>query len=67
MLELFRTLILALAIAAPGQVGCNRPIAQATVCWVTFSNPGFVEYIRPTDASRIFRLIEIKRDERAGK
>ncbi len=67
MLDLFRQLVLILALTAPGQVGCNRPIPQATVCWVTFQNPSFVEYIRPTDTRRIFALIEIKRAERAGK
>ena len=61
MLEFFRQLVLILAIAAPGQVGCNKPIPQATLCWVTFDNPAYVEYIRPSDTGRIFRLIEIKR------
>lgn len=63
MLEFFRQLVLILALTAPGQVGCDRPIPQANVCWVTFQNPSFVEYIRPADTARIFRLIEIKRAE----
>lgn len=67
MLELFRQLVLILAIAAPGQVGCNKPIPQATVCWVTFQNPSHVEYIRPADTRRIFALIEIKRAEGQGR
>ncbi len=67
MLELFRTLILILAMSAPGQVGCDKPIRQATVCWVTFSNPSYVEYVRPGQEGRIRVLTEIKRAERVGK
>lgn len=63
MLEFFRQLVLILALAAPGQVGCDKPIPAATVCWVTFSDPAYVEYIRPANMSRIYTLIEIKRME----
>ncbi len=60
MTDLFRTLILALALIAPGEVGCNMPISKATLCWVSFSNPAAVEYIKPTQIARIRALMEIK-------
>ncbi len=63
MLEFFRQLVLILALTAPGQVGCDKPIPAANVCWVTFQNPSYVEYIRPGDIRRIYTLIEIKRAE----
>jgi hypothetical protein len=60
MLELFRSLILALAIAAPGQVYCNKPIIQATVCSVAFENPHFVEVVTPRQIARVRVLLELK-------
>ncbi len=56
MLELFHTLILALALIAPGEVGCSN----ATLCWVTFTDPAAVEYVTPTQIPRLRALIEIK-------
>ena len=63
MLHIFRTLVLMLALAAPGQVGCDRPIPQANTCWITFADPSYVEYIRPANTDRIRALIEIVRAE----
>jgi len=60
MLELFRTLVLALSLIAPGEVGCNLPISKATVCWVSFDNPPAVEYIKSNQIARLRALIEIK-------
>ena len=64
MLELFRTLVLALSLIAPGEVGCNLPISKATVCWVSFDNPPAVEYIKPNQSARLRALMEIKTLER---
>lgn len=65
MLETFRMLILALAIVAPGQITCNAPIAQATVCAVHFTDPDFVEVVTPRNLARLRALVEIKRWERS--
>jgi len=67
MLELFRSLVLALALLAPGDVGCNNVISKATLCWVTFENPHYVEYIKPSQIGRLRVLMEIKQAERRGK
>lgn len=64
MLELFRSLILVLALSAPGQVGCNAPISKATLCWVRFENPSAIEYIKPSQIARLRALIQIKELER---
>ncbi len=64
MPHIFRTLILMLAIAAPGRVGCDRPIPQANTCWITFSDPAYVEYIHPHNLDRIRTLIEIVQAEK---
>ena len=64
MIELFRTLVLALALIAPGEVGCNLPISKATLCWVSFSNPPAVEYIKPNQSARLRALMGIKTLER---
>lgn len=64
MFELFRTLVLALTLVAPGQVGCNAPIHKATLCWVRFENPSAVEYIKPSQIARLRALIQIKELER---
>jgi hypothetical protein len=58
-MSLFRALILLLYITAPGAVRCNAPLAQATVCKVTFHNPYFVETVTPANPARIRALIEI--------
>lgn len=64
MLELFRSLILVLALVAPGQVGCNAPISKATLCWLRFENPAAVEYIKPNQTARLRALIQIMELER---
>ena len=61
MLQLFRQLMMLLAFTAPGQVGCDRPIAMANECWVSFENPSYVEYVKPGDHKRIVVLIQLKR------
>ena len=61
-MSLFRALILLLYITAPGAVRCNAPLAQATVCKVTFHNPYFVETVTPANPARIRALIEIKQN-----
>lgn len=63
MAELFRSLILALVLIAPGDVGCNNVISKATLCWVTFENPAYTEYVKPTQIARLRVLTEIKRQE----
>ena len=62
-MSLFRALILLLYITAPGAVRCNAPLAQATVCNVTFHNPYFVETVTPANPARIRALIEILKAE----
>ncbi len=63
MLELFRSLVLALMLVAPGAVGCNAVISKATLCWVTFDHPAHVEYVKPTQIPRLRALLVIKRVE----
>lgn len=63
MLDLFRQLILILSLVAPGDVGCNLPINKATLCWVSFTSPAYVEYIKPNQIARLRALIEIKSRE----
>lgn len=62
-MELFRYLIFLLMLTAPGQVRCDAPLAQATVCSVTFHNPYFVETVTPSYPARIRALIEIMEAE----
>lgn len=64
MLELFRRLVLALTLIAPGEVGCNLPISKATLCWVSFDDPAYVEQIKPSEIARLRALMEIKTLER---
>ncbi len=64
MIELFRTLVLALMLIAPGEVGCNKPM---TVCWVSFDNPSHVEQIKPSQIARLRALMEIKQIEARNK
>lgn len=63
MLQLFRKFILALALIAPGEVGCDKAIYKATECWVTFSAPAYVEYLTPDNIRRVLVVTEIKRAE----
>lgn len=67
MLELFRSLVLALALIAPGDVGCNNVISKATLCWVAFDNPAYVEYVKPAQIARLRVLMEIKQAEGWGR
>lgn len=62
-MQLFRTLVFLLYLTAPSAVHCNAPLAQATVCSVTFHNPYFVEYVTPANPGRIRALIEILQAE----
>ncbi len=57
MLELFRSLVFALMLIAPGDVACNKPI---TVCWVSFDNPAYTETVKPNQIARLRALLEIK-------
>lgn len=60
MLQLFRQLVLLLAITAPGDVRCNVRFDR---CQVFFTNPVYVETVTPANVNRIRALIEIKQDE----
>lgn len=61
MAELFRSLIFLLFVIAPGEVGCNKPM---TLCWVSFTDPVYVEYVKPSDVGRVRALVEIKQIEK---
>lgn len=64
MFDLFRTFVLLLTLVAPGDVQCNRPIPQATTCWVSFRNPAYTETISADNPARVRALVEIKTIER---
>lgn len=63
-MPLFRTLVLLLYLTAPGAVTCNAPLPQASVCYVHFDNPHFVETVTPDNPARIRVLMEILQAER---
>lgn len=60
MLQLFRFWMAILIRFAPlGTVGCNYDLPQATVCWIEFSNPTYVEYLSPLRITRLRAIVEM--------
>lgn len=61
-LELFRLLMtILISVAPPGTTGCNAPVQQATVCWIQYTDPDYLEYLTPARIVRLSRIVEMAR------